>query len=157
MKRLLKWTVVAIAALFVAIQFIRPARTNPAIDQSRTLEAHARVPTEINAILSRSCNDCHSNKTTWPWYSNVAPVSWLLTDHVNHGRKVMNFSDWAQYDREDERKLLKDICNEVKSGEMPMSSYLPLHPEAKLSPDDVTKLCDWSREESQRLSEQTNK
>ena len=82
-------------------------------------------------------------------------MSWFVTDHVNHGRRSLNFSDWARYDREDAIKLLKDVCSEVKSGAMPLSSYTPLHPDAKLSPEDVTRLCGWSREESQRLSGQS--
>ena len=157
MKKLLKWLVISLAILFISIQFIRPARTNPAIDETRTLEAAAHMPTEINAILSRSCNDCHSNRTVWPWYSQVAPISWWLIDHVNEGRRELNFSTWAQYDREEAIKRLKDICKEVESGAMPMRSYTRGHPGAKLSPDDVRKLCDWSKEESRRLSERAKR
>lgn len=155
-RKILKWTAIALAAVFAALQFIRPARTNPPVDESRVIQAHMRVTPEVTAILDRSCNDCHSNQTRWPWYSNVAPVSWFVVNHVNVGRREMNFSDWAQYDSEHQKGLLKDICQEVKSGAMPMSSYLRLHSEAKLTTEDVKVLCDWANNESQRLA-QTSK
>ena len=131
-RKILKWTAIALAVIFAALQFIRPARTNPPVDESRTIQAHARVPPEVASILNRSCNDCHSNETRWPWYSNVAPASWFVINHVNVGRREMNFSDWAQYDREDQQNFLKKICREVKDGAMPLPSYLRLHGEAKL-------------------------
>ena len=152
-QKILKWTAIAVAVVFAALQFIRPARTNPPVDESRTILAHTRMTPEVAGILDRSCNDCHSNQTRWPWYSNVAPVSWFVIDHVNVGRKEMNFSDWAQYDTEHQKGLLQDICKEAKSGAMPLTSYLRLHQEAKLSSEDVRVLCDWANAESQRLSQ----
>jgi hypothetical protein len=152
-KNILKWTVIALAALFAALQFIRPARTNPPVEETRTIQAHARLTPEVAAILDRSCNDCHSNLTRWPWYSNIAPVSWFVVDHVEVGRREMNFSDWARYDKEDQAQLLKRICHEVKSGQMPLRSYLRLHSEAQLSEADVMTLCAWAAEESSRLSQ----
>jgi cytochrome c5 len=152
-RKILKWTAVALAAIFAALQFIRPARTNPPVDESRTIQAHARVPPEVASILDRACNDCHSNQTRWPWYSNVAPASWFVVNHVNVGRREMNFSDWAQYDREDQQNYLKKICREVKGGAMPLPSYLRLHGEAELSAEDVKALCDWASAESQRLAQ----
>lgn len=151
-QKILKWTAIALAGVFAALQFIRPARTNPPVDDSRTIQSHTRMTPEVAAILDRSCNDCHSNQTRWPWYSNVAPVSWFVVDHVNAGRKEMNLSDWAEYDPSHQRGLLKDICQEAKSGAMPLSSYLRLHQEAKLSNEDVQVLCDWANNESERLS-----
>ena len=86
--------IAGIAALLLTIQFIRPAKTNPPIVRERTLEAAVAVPPEVEAILARSCNDCHSNGTEWPWYSNVAPVSFFVINHVNEGRRHLNFSEW---------------------------------------------------------------
>lgn len=103
--------------------------------------------------MDRSCNDCHSNQTRWPWYSNIAPVSWFVINHVNVGRREMNFSDWAQYDADDQQGFLKKICREVKDRAMPLPSYLRLHGEAKLSSEDVKALCDWASTESQRLAQ----
>src|SRR5215217_7072163 len=101
-RNILKWTAITLAALFAALQFVRPARTNPPAEEARAIGAHLNVTPEVAGILDRSCNDCHSNLTRWPWYSNVAPVSWFVIDHVNVGRKEMNFSEWAQYTRREQ-------------------------------------------------------
>jgi len=143
-QKILKWTALVISCLVVAIQFTGPARSNPAAAGSQMVEAHLQMSTQVATVLDRSCNDCHSNKTRWPWYSRVAPVSWLVIDHVNHGRSHLNFSEWGGYDRLEAARLLVSICKEVKSGAMPLSSYTPLHPGSKLSGDDVKLLCDWT-------------
>lgn len=152
MKRMLRWVAVVIAMFFLGVQFVRPLRTNPSFDGAHALQSHVDVPSEVGAVLGRACMDCHSNQTRWPWYSNVAPASWFVADHVDHGRRHLNFSTWARYDRDRAEHLMGDICKEVKSGTMPMPSYLLLHPGAKLTPQDVKTLCDWSTSESRRLA-----
>src|SRR5689334_13007104 len=133
MKKKLKWAGIILIVLAVAIQAIRPARTNPEVDESKTLRANSTTSADVAAILDRACNDCHSNKTTWPWYSEVAPVSWLLVDDVNDGRKELSLSEWGTYDSKKRVRKLKKICEEVESGGMPLKSYLLLHPAARLS------------------------
>lgn len=130
-------------AITLAIQVIRPARTNPPTDPGRTLHARLAVPPDIAALLERSCRDCHSNETRWPWYSNVAPVSWWVIDHVNHGRSHFNYSDWARYDPTDARRLLENTCALARKGEMPLPSYLQMHGNARLTGNDVAALCGW--------------
>jgi hypothetical protein len=120
MAKLIGYAVIAWLVVVVGIQFIRPARTNPATDPQRTLKAAMAVPPAVSSVLERSCRDCHSNDTVWPWYSNVAPMSWMVIDHVNDGRR------------------------QTKKGEMPIGSYLLLHRDARLSPDDVQTLCGWT-------------
>jgi len=154
--KILKWTAIVLAVVFAGLQFIRPARTNPPIDETRTLQARSSMRPEVAAILNRSCNDCHSHQTRWPWYSNVAPVSWFVINHVNDGRGNVNFSDWAQYSAREQQGLLKQMCREAKSGMMPLGSYLRLHGDAKLSGEDVKMLCDWANAESQRLAQAFN-
>ena len=148
--RIGRWLLLIGVVVFVVVQFIRPAKTNPAIDQASALESHVQVDPKVAAILDRSCNDCHSNKTRWPWYSHVAPVSWFVIDHVNEGRDHLNFSEWGSYDAEQQRGLLRDICGEVKQGSMPLSSYTPLHPGSKLSGDDVATICGWTNQADAR-------
>jgi len=142
--------------LFAAAQFVRPARTNPLTEDVRTAQAHLRLPSEVQAVLKRACYDCHSNETRWPWYSNVAPVSWFLTDHVDHGRKHLNFSDWAQAGRYTEKQdvygQLDEIRKEVEARNMPLGSYLILHPDAKLSDPEIKVISDWAVSERQRLA-----
>lgn len=144
MRRVARWTAAAMILGATAIQFVRPPRTNPGTDPDRTLDAHVHVTPEARAILDRACRDCHSNDTRWPWYSNVAPVSWFVVDHVNHGRRHFNYSDWGQYTPEDAERILMNTCAFASKETMPMPSYLLMHGEARLSDADVTALCDWT-------------
>lgn len=150
--RITKWVAIVLALGVIGIQIVRPARTNPAVDQSQTLEAHTRMTPEVAKIFERSCNDCHSHKTVWPWYTNVAPVSWWVIDHVNHGRSHMNYSEWGKLRPADQAKSLQEICDEVLDGNMPLPSYLPMHPNARLSEQDKKVICDWTEAERQRLT-----
>ena len=149
--KVLRWSVVVVACLLVLAQFSRPARTNPAVDQGLSLQSHAQVSPQVSAILDRSCSDCHSNKTRWPWYSNVAPVSWFVIGHVNEGRQNLNFSEWGRYDRREAEGLLKQMCQLATKGAMPLSSYTPLHPGSKLTAEDVKILCDLTQEAISKL------
>lgn len=151
MKKTLKWIGIILVVLLAAIQAIRPAKTNPPVDETKTIRANTTMSPEVAAILDRACNDCHSNKTTWPWYSQVAPVSWLLVGDVNDGRKDLSLSDWGTYDSKKKARKLKKICEEVETGGMPLRSYLLLHPAARLSDSDKQALCDWTRQEGERV------
>jgi len=150
--KIVKWLLISLVCLFILIQLKRPARTNPAVDESQTIEAHTQMTSQAKDILDRSCRDCHSHKTEWPWYTNVAPLSWWITDHVNTGRKDLNLSEWGKLDKDRQDKKLRQICDEVEDGAMPLSSYLPMHPKAKLSEQDKKTLCDWTAAEHGRLS-----
>jgi hypothetical protein len=97
---------------------------------------------QVGAILDRSCQDCHSSGTNWPWYSRVAPVSWIVSKHVREGREMLDFSEWAnQPHSEDERML---ICDAVSEGRMPLPGYTVIHRNAKLSKRDVELICGWA-------------
>jgi hypothetical protein len=141
--------IAGIVALLLTIQFIRPAKTNPPIVRQRTLEAAVAVPPEVEAILARSCDDCHSNRTAWPWYSNVAPVSFFVINHVNEGRRELNFSEWLPPGASDPAaytfQRLHNVCKSVQSASMPLKSYTLIHRQAILSQQDIEKLCDWSQ------------
>jgi cytochrome c551/c552 len=154
---LVKWLqriVLILLVLLAVSQFIRPSRTNPPIDPAHTLHATGQAPPPIEAILDRSCRDCHSSKTVWPWYTNVAPISWWLSDHVHSGRKEVSFSEWATYPPKKQARKLKEICDQVREGDMPLKTYLPMHPEAKLSDADRQAICDWSKQQMARLGVQ---
>ena len=152
MRKALRFLAVALAVLLFGLQFIRPERGTPARASAQSIEQHVSVPPEVKQVLTRACKDCHSNETQWPWYSHVAPVSWFVADHVNEGRDELNFSDWGDYTPHESGEILEMVCREVKQGTMPLTSYLILHPEAKLTPADVKTLCDWSDTEGRRLA-----
>ena len=150
--RVAKWTAVVLIGLFLAAQFVRPARTNPPVDESQTIFARTQMTPQVAAILNRSCVDCHSNKTAWPWYTNVVPVSWFIVNHVNTGRQFLNLSEWGRLDVDRQSRKLRQICDQVEDGNMPLSSYTPMHPGSKLSAEDKKTLCDWTDAERERLS-----
>lgn len=152
MLKILKWALILIACIVVGVQFIRPARTNPPVDPSQTIESNSQMTPEVASILDRSCRDCHSNKTAWPWYTNVTPINWWLTNHVNDGRHDLNFSEWAKLPPDRRERKLRQVCDEVQDGNMPLSSYLPVHPAARLSDQDKKTLCDWTDVERHRLA-----
>lgn len=129
----------AVVAVLVLIQLVRPEMTNPPVT------GDIGAPPEVAAILKRACYDCHSNETKWPWYSQVAPVSWLVADHVKDGRKHLNFSEWQGY--EDGRKLKKmeETAEEVGEGEMPIPGYVALHAEAKLTDAEKNAIVQWAK------------
>ena len=135
--------------LIIGIQLIRPARTNPVVVPSHTLEAIVPVPAQVESILQRACYDCHSDVTRWPWYSNVAPVSWFVIDHVDSGRRHANFSDLLRRDAKDPaqytRERFEAICKEVQTHNMPLTSYLLAHRAARLSPGDIETICEWTK------------
>ena len=144
LRKTLRWLVVIGFCLFVVAQFVGPAKTNPVIDPSLALESKLHVDSQVETILNRSCVDCHSNRTRWPWYTNVAPVSWFVIGHVNDGRRDLNLSEWGNYDKRKQTTRLDQMCQLAKTGAMPLSSYTPLHPGSKLSGDDVKALCEWT-------------
>lgn len=143
MRQAVKLLLVVLAILCAGIQFVRPARTNPPIDPALALDAR-HVPSDVAEILDRSCRDCHSNETRWPWYSNLAPASWLVIDHVNHGRSHFNYSGWERYTLEERASLVEGSCELARAGSMPMPSYLLMHRSARLAPSDVQALCAWA-------------
>lgn len=150
--KILKWLGLLVMIVLIGLQFVRPARTNPAVDQSQTIHARLQVTPQVAGILDRSCQDCHSNTTRWPWYSNVAPVSWFVIDHVNHARTHLNLSDWGSLDNRQADKKLEEICEEIEDGMMPLESYTYIHWSAKLSPEDVKTLCEWTAAERVRIA-----
>ena len=140
MSRRLKQVGIVFVVVFAAAQFVRPERANPTTDPSGTIEAKVHTASGLAPILDRSCGDCHSNATVWPWYSHVAPVSWLMSYAVTEGRKVVNFSEWGAYSPEQQQMLLALSCQDASDGKMP-GAYALLRPHTRLSSHDVATIC----------------
>ena len=138
----MKTLTLIILLILVGIQFVP---FNVPADVPTKAEDELQASDEAQAILKRSCFDCHSNHTTFPWYSSVAPISWFTKYHVKEGREHMNFSTWSSYDDEKKLKYLQKIPKAIKS-KMPLPSYLLIHKEAKLSDADKQVLSDWAAE-----------
>ncbi|HVH28342.1 MAG TPA: heme-binding domain-containing protein [Vicinamibacterales bacterium] len=145
MSRRLKQGAVAFVVVIAAAQLVRPERSNPATDVKRTIQAHAGTASGLVAVLDRSCRDCHSNETVWPWYTQIAPASWLMAYGVTEGRKAVNFSEWAAYPPQMQRMLLSASCQDVSDGTMP-GVYSLLRPDTGLSPQDIETICAAARQ-----------
>lgn len=143
MKKVLQWIGIGLLIAFLGIQFYRPDRTNPPVDPSQTLYAVVPVPEEVKTVLERSCFDCHSHETRWPWYSSIAPAMWVVAHDVEEGREHLNFSEFARYKPLRAVSKLDMACEQVLNGNMPLPNYLTLHPGAGLSRAEVDLLCDW--------------
>ncbi|MDF1612981.1 heme-binding domain-containing protein [Stygiobacter electus] len=117
---------IIILLVIIGIQFIEVKKTNPPVT------ADLNAPMEVKTIFQKSCYDCHSNETKWPWYSKVAPVSWLVSKDVEEGREHLNFSDWEKLLPAKQRKLKEEIWEEIEEDKMPLGNYTLLHPSAKL-------------------------
>lgn len=136
---------VLIAAL-VIIQFIRPKQNISAGPFPADVSTKFAINDNVASILKTACYDCHSNNTTYPWYANVQPVNWWLTDHVNEGKKELNFSEFAGYTAKRQRKKFNEIMEEVKEGKMPLKSYTWMHGDAKLTEAQKAALYKWCEE-----------
>ena len=151
MKKVLKILAVIFAVVFVVLQFFRIDETAPPIVQAETLDAAVVVPPDISLILGRSCNDCHSNVTVFPWYSKIQPSAWYLKGHIDDGRRHLNFSVFNTYSPKKKAKKLEEICEQVESKEMPLPSYLWIHWDAALKDTEVQALCQWAKQEKEKI------
>jgi len=139
---------VGLAVIALASVLTPPSKSDKA---GEPILAGAQVDPPVLAILERSCQDCHSEKTYYPWYSYVAPVSWWIQRDISQGRLHLDLSNWDQYSLVRKQRSLSEIANQVKDREMPLHEYLWLHPSAKLSPSDVDSIFVWTQVERARL------
>lgn len=129
--------IIILAILLIIIQFIPVDKSNPAT------VSEMPAPVEVQKILQRSCYDCHSHQTIWPWYSHIAPASWFIVHDVKEGREHLNFSTWSQYDQRKQIKLFEEIQEMIEKEEMPLTQYVWMHPDAKLDINDQMILKTW--------------
>jgi hypothetical protein len=141
MKKKIIW---AILIVLVVIQFIRPEKNQSTQISANDISKHYEVPAHVQDILKRACNDCHSNNTLYPWYSNIQPMAWWLQHHVNEGKRELNFSEFASYQPKRQHHKLKECIDQVKNGEMPLDSYTWMHKDAKLTKEEKEALLVWA-------------
>lgn len=143
--------ILIVVAVLVAIQFIRPEPNNGAADTPRDIAHVVRVPANVMQVLKTSCYDCHSNRTTYPWYSRINPVGWWLDHHIKEGKEELNFSEFAAYDKKRQDHKLEETAEEVQEGHMPLPPYLYAHADAELTPAQVQLIIDWVKTERGKL------
>lgn len=130
--------------IIIVIQFIRPEKNKSTSISENDISRHYPIPANVDAILKRSCNDCHTNNTTYPWYTNIQPVGWWMQWHVNEGKSHLNFSEFATYAPKRQHHKLEETIEMIKEGEMPLNTYLWMHGNAKLTAEDQTTLVTWA-------------
>ena len=140
----MKKVYITLIVIFIALQFYRPANNNNSVIVSHTISSVVHIPEHVNTILKKACYDCHSNNTTYPWYSYVQPVGIWLNSHVNDGKKHLNFDEFATYRLRKQYHKLEEVIDEVKSKGMPLKSYVLIHENANLSLDERSTLTKWA-------------
>ena len=140
-----KYLLFTLLAILIIIQFFRPAK-NLGGDVGNDISTRYPVPENIRLIFGKACNDCHSNKTSYPWYAKVQPVAWWMAGHVNDGKRHLNFSEFTKSNIARQNHKLEEIIETVKEREMPLSSYtwLGMHPEADLTDEERVAITSWA-------------
>ncbi|MGN6213877.1 heme-binding domain-containing protein [Parafilimonas sp.] len=147
MKRIL----LILLIILVAIQFIRSAKNMHPEAQTNNISKLYSVPDDVEAVLVKACNDCHSNNTHYPWYSNIQPVAWWLHNHVEDGKEELNFDEFASYPLAKQYHKLHEIEEQLDKNEMPLSSYTLIHTDAKLNNAEKNILITWSKHISKQM------
>lgn len=145
-KKIITRLFLSLLAILVIMQFFQIDKTLPDSNPSDDFLTLHPAPGELGALLKNACYDCHSNHTRYPWYSNVAPISWWLNNHVEHGREELNFSEFRTYAPEKAAHKLEECFEEIEHKHMPLKSYTWTHPEARLSVSEQTALIEWFKD-----------
>ena len=140
-----KKILLGIAAVIILPQFIMIDKSIPDVDPALDIIAVTQPTAEVAKILKRACYDCHSYESTYPWYSNIAPVSWWLKDQINEAREELNFSEWGSFTAKRQDHKLEEIAEEVEEGKMPLESYLDMHDEAILTDEERELIEHWAQ------------
>jgi hypothetical protein len=146
MKNQLKWVGLGLITVLVILQFFQPDRSNKLSDPKMELLSLVPASAEVANLLERACQDCHSNKTVYPWYSYISPLSFWIKDHVDDGKKHFNMSEFGTYPVKKAAHKLEEGFEVIEKGEMPMESYTWMHPEARLSAAEKKVLIQWFKD-----------
>ncbi len=140
---MLKKIIVLVFIVLVIIQFFRPDKNISSETPNTDFLVSSQAPETIAAMINTSCYDCHSNNTNYPWYAEVAPISWMIANHVEEGKEELNFSEWSTFSEKRKKKKIKEMIDELEEKEMPLTGYLLMHSEAKLSEAQTEELLTW--------------
>lgn len=144
MKKVFKYLLVLLLIILIIIQFFRPEKNKSTIVSVNDITKKFQVPEEVKKILKTACYDCHSNNTIYPWYAEVQPFAWWLSGHIRDGKRGLNFSEYGSYRLRKQYKRFEGINEQVKNGQMPLSSYTLIHRYAKLNDDQKLVIANWT-------------
>lgn len=143
MKKLTKWGMLILLILFIGVQFI-PKDNNRQLHISKyDIRNLYIIPKNTLKMIEKSCFDCHSNNTDYPWYSKIQPVRYFLDNHIREGKNMLNFSEFGNYSERRKRNKIRSIISQIQEGKMPISTYTIIHREADLSNQDKKIIIDW--------------
>jgi hypothetical protein len=142
MKRF-KIILIVLLMILIIIQFFHPEKNISSAKSPIHISALYPVPADVRRILGKACNDCHSNNTRYPWYNNIQPVAWWLDDHIQEGKRELNFDEFASYPLRKQYHKLEEVSEQLKEGHMPLGSYTLIHTDAKLTDPEKATLNDW--------------
>ncbi|MFS4456781.1 heme-binding domain-containing protein [Maribacter sp. 2304DJ31-5] len=143
--KILKKILLVLLILGIAIQFYRPEKNLAQGEHTLPFLTETNPPNEVRTLLKTACYDCHSNHTNYPWYNNIAPISFWLQDHIKEGKEELNFSDWAQYSNKRKDHKLEELIEEVSENEMPLAEYTWTHKEAVLDREQIDAIVRWAK------------
>lgn len=149
----MKKVALALFAIGIILQFFQIDKTNPAVNQGMDFTQIKKMPESTAKLLRNACYDCHSNETKYPWYTNIQPVAWLVKEHIDDGRKHINFSTFATYSPEKQVRKIEESIEEIEKGGMPLESYLLVHSEAKLSDGQKQELLNFLKQSIGKTSD----
>ncbi len=148
MKKVLKIILAIVLFIFIAIQFYQPALN---VDKGRVYTTDFtqvyKMPVEVKAMLQTSCYDCHSNNTKYVWYDYIQPARALVENHINNAKGDLNFNEWGNYSNRKQERLLNSIKEQIETKQMPLSSYILMHKDAKLNDEQIKTLTNWLKEQ----------
>ncbi len=151
LKNIIKRTLIVLLVTLVVIQFIRPDKNVSTGVTDNDIAKMYTIPANVQVIMQKACNDCHSNNTTYPWYSNLQPVAWWLDDHIREGKSELNFSEFGTYKLLRQSRKLKKAAGEIEEGEMPLSSFTLIHRDAVLTAEEKAAITTWAKTLSQEI------
>jgi cytochrome c551/c552 len=143
---------IALLIVFIAIQFIQPARNRSGQVLPTDITKTVNTPDNVLSIFQKACYDCHSDNTRYPWYMNVQPMGWMMAYHIKNGKGNLNFSEFGSYSIRKQANKLRAVAKSIKEGSMPVSSYVLLHADAKLSKENKELLIGWATKTKDSLS-----
>ena len=150
MRIVVRSSLITLLLAFIVIQFFQPEKNSEEVSSNHIFK-QVEVPENIQTLLKNACLDCHSNHTNYWWYNHIAPVSWMVDNHITEGKSELNFSDWGTMDIFEKITILEEICQEAERKSMPLKSYRAIHPQAKLSDQQIAELCDWTTKLAEEL------
>ena len=148
---MLKKLAIGLSILLIAAQFIQPSLNQGSSSGAQDITKMVSVPENVMQVLKRSCYDCHSDHSTYPWYDRISPISWWVADHINDGKRELNFTQFKQNTTKRQLHKMEEIRETVEKGDMPLKSYLVMHGDAKLTDHEKNILVEWSRKAEEEI------